>query len=83
MRQLVSRIRRIRACVDAAGRYDAEEEDRVPYVVEGVDADALAALQAQGLEAGGELADGGARAAGGDVVGSVQGGDVDLSYWRG
>lgn len=71
MRKFVSRIGRVRACVDATRCYDAEEEDRVPDVVERVDADAIAALKAYGAEPGGELADGLEGAAGGDVVGGV------------
>jgi hypothetical protein len=74
----MSRVGRIRARVDAAGGDDAEEEDRVPDVVERVDADAIAALQAYGAESGGELSDRFEGAAGGDVVGGVEGGDVDL-----
>ena len=43
-----------------------------------MDADAIAALQANGAETGGELPDRFEGAAGGDVVGGVEGGDVDL-----
>lgn len=74
----MSRVGRIRARVDAAGGNDAEEEDRVPDVVERMDADTIAALQAYGAEPGGELPDRFEGAAGGDVVGGVEGGDVDL-----
>jgi len=66
------------ARVYAASGDDAEEKDRVPDVVEGVDADAFAALEAQSPEAGGELPDGGVGAAGGDVGCRREGGDVDL-----
>ena len=59
---------RVCACVNAACGYDAEEEDRVPDVVERVDADAVAALQTYRAEAGGELPDCFEGAAGGDVV---------------
>jgi hypothetical protein len=75
----MGRVRRVRARVDAACGYDAEKEDRVPDVVERVDAYALAALQAQRPEASGELSDRLVGAAGGDVVGRVEGGDVDLT----
>ena len=78
MRKFVSRVGWIGACVDAARCNDAEEEDRVPDVVERVDADAVAALETYCAEPGGELADGFEGAAGGDVVGGVQGGNVDL-----
>ena len=74
----MSRVGRVRACVDATRCNDAEEEDRIPDIVERVDADAVAALEAYGAETGCELADGFEGAAGGDVVGGVQGGDVDL-----
>jgi len=53
-------------------------KDRIPDVVERVNAHALAALQAQCAEPGGELAYGSVGAAGRDVVGGIQGGDVDL-----
>jgi hypothetical protein len=43
-----------------------------------VDADCFPRLEAQGAEAGGELADYGAGLAGGDGVGGVEGVDVDL-----
>ena len=78
MRKFVSRIGRVRACVHATRCNDAQEEDRVPDVVERVDADAVATLQTYRAEAGGELSDCFEGAAGGDVVGGVQGGDVDL-----
>ena len=69
---------RVRPRVDAACGYDAQEENRVPDVVERVNAHALAALQAQRAEPGGELSDGGVGAARRNVVDGVQGGDVDL-----
>ena len=79
VRQFVSRVSRVRACIDATCCYDAEEKDWVPDVVERVDADAIAALEAYGPETSGELTDGFEGAAGGDiVVGGVKGGDVDL-----
>lgn len=43
-----------------------------------MDADAIAALEAYGAETGGELPDRFEGATGGDVVGGVEGGDVDL-----
>lgn len=78
MRQLVGRVSRVRARVDATCGYDAEEEYRVPDVVERVDAHAVAGLEAYGAEAGGELTDCFEGMAGGDVAGGVEGGDVDL-----
>jgi hypothetical protein len=48
-----------------------------------VDAHAVAGLQTYGAETGGELADGFEGEAGGDVVGGVEGGDVDLKGWLG
>jgi hypothetical protein len=71
------------ARVDASCGYDAEEEYRVTDVVERVDADAVAGLQTYCAETGGELADGLEGAAGGDVVGGVEGGDIDLDEWLG
>ena len=59
MRQLVRRVSWVRASVDATSRDDPEEEDRVPDVVEGVDADAFARLQTDGFKTCGELTDGG------------------------
>lgn len=78
MRQLDWRVSRIRPCVDAAGGNDAEEKDRVPDIVERVNANAVSLLQSQGLKARDELADNGAGSTGGDVVGWVEGVDVDL-----
>lgn len=78
MRQLVRRVGRVGSGVDAASGDDAEEEDRVPDVVERMDADAFAWLKAEGLEARGELADGSAGGARGDVVLGLEGIDVDL-----
>ncbi len=71
-------VRWVGTRVDASCSYDAEEEYRVPDVVERVDADAVAGLQAYGAKTGGELADGFEGEAGGDVVRRVEGGDVDL-----
>jgi hypothetical protein len=81
--QFVSCVSRVCARVHASGRYDAEEKYRVPDVVERVDAHAVAGLQTYGAETGGELADGFEGEAGGDVVGGVEGGDVDLKGWLG
>ena len=83
MRQFVRCVGRVCTRVDAPCGYDAEEEYRVPDVVERVDADAVAALQDYGAEPGGELADGFEGEAGGDIVGGVEGGDVDLKGWLG
>jgi hypothetical protein len=45
VREFMCSVRRICARVDAAGGDDAEEEDRVPDVIDRVDADALAFLE--------------------------------------
>lgn len=74
----MSRIRRVRTSIYSARSNDTEEEDGVPDVVEGVDADAFSRLQANGFETSCQLTDGGASAAGADVVGRVEGVDVDL-----
>ena len=79
----MSRVGRVRARVDATCCDDAEEEDRVPDVVERVDADAIAALEAYGAETGDELPNNFEGAAGGDVVGGVEGRDIDLVKWLG
>lgn len=78
MSQLMSRIRRVRASIYSPRSNNAKEEDGIPDVVEGVDADAVSRLQADGFETRCQLADGSARAAGADVVGGVEGVDVDL-----
>ena len=78
MREFVRRVSRVCAGVDAAGRYDALEEDRVPDRVEAVDADCFPGLQAEGVEARGELADHLVGLAGGNGVFGVEGADVDL-----
>lgn len=57
MRQFMSRVSRVGSSVDSSRRHDAEEEDRVPDVVERVDADCLAWLQTYGFEACDQLAD--------------------------
>lgn len=62
------RVSWISAGIDATRRDDSKEEDWVPDVVEGVDADALSGLQADSLEACGELSDGSACSSGRDVV---------------
>lgn len=78
MRKFMRRVRRVCPGIDASSGDDAEEENRIPDGVEGVDADAVAFLQAQGFEACCELADGFVCEAGGDEGGGGEGVDVDL-----
>ena len=55
--ELVGRVRGIGAGEDATGSNDGEEEDGVRCAVEGVDADAVAGLEACVAEASDEVAD--------------------------
>lgn len=53
----MSSVSRVCSSVNASRSDDAEEEDRVPNVVERVDADRLAWLQSYSFEACDELSD--------------------------
>lgn len=57
MRQFMRGVSRVCSSVNSSRSDDAEEEDRVPDVVERVDADGLTWLQTYGFEACDQLAD--------------------------